>query len=201
MLSIVAAALLLAGCGEDKKGATSDAVTKAVESTKEAASDVVNAAKVTTSDAVNATKEATKEAVVTTKEVVEATKEAASQTVDSAKKTASQAVDSTKEGVTEAAVAAATATEAVADTAKNLAGKAAYAKCKGCHGADGKTIALGKSPAIAGQTKEELVTKLHEYKAGTRNVSGMGTLMKGQIASMDDAAIEAVSAYISTLKK
>jgi cytochrome c553 len=53
---------------------------------------------------------------------------------------------------------------------------------------------------IAGQSKEELVTKLNGYKAGTINVSGMGTLMKGQVATMDDAAIDAVSTYISTLK-
>ena len=53
---------------------------------------------------------------------------------------------------------------------------------------------------IAGQSKEELVTKLNGYKAGTINVAGMGTLMKGQVASMDDAAIDAVAAYISALK-
>jgi len=175
ILSVVAAAVLFTGCGEKTKESATDAAAKAVESTKEAVA--------STKEAVN---EKAAKAVEATKEAVEATKEAAS-----------NAVDSAKESVTEAA---ATATAAVADTAQNIAGAAAYAKCAGCHGADGKTLALGKSPVIAGQSKEELVTKLNGYKAGTINVSGMGTLMKGQVASMDDAAIEAVSAYISTLK-
>jgi len=175
MLSIVAAAMLFTGCGEKAKDSATDAAAKAVESTKEAASHAVDATKEAADKAVEAAKE-------TTAKAVEATKEA---------------VDSAKEGV---AAATATATAAVAATAKNVAGAAAYEKCKGCHGADGKTLALGKSPVIAGQSKEELVTKLNGYKAGTINVAGMGTLMKGQVASMDDAAIDAVAAYISALK-
>ena len=175
MLSIVAAAVLFTGCGEKTKESATDAAAKAVESTKEAASSAVDAAKEAADKAVDATKEAADKAVEATKKTVDATKEAAT-------------------------AAAATATAAVADTATNVAGAAAYAKCAGCHGADGKTLALGKSPVIAGQSKEELVTKLNGYKAGTINVSGMGTLMKGQVATMDDAAIDAVSTYISTLK-
>ena len=153
MLSVVAAAVLFVGCGEDSKKAASEAAAKKVESTKEAAS-----------------------------HAVDATKDAADKAVDATKKAASEA------------------TAAVVDTAKNVAGAAAYAKCAGCHGADGKTKALGKSPVIAGQTKEALVTKINGYKAGTIDVAGMGNLMKGQVATMDDATIEAVSTYISTLK-
>ncbi len=178
-LSLVAATLLFTGCGEKAKDSATDAAAKAVESTKEAASHAVDATKEAADKAVEAAKE-------TTAKAVEATKDAAD-----------KAVDSAKEGV---AAAAATATAAVADTATNVAGAAAYAKCAGCHGADGKTKALGKSPEIAGQSKEELVTKLKGYKAGTINVSGMGNLMKGQVATMDDAAIDAVSTYISTMK-
>lgn len=148
-----------------------ESATKAVESTKEAVSHAVDAAK-----------KAADEAVVESKVAVEATKVAAS-----------EAMDSAKEKVAEAGAA-------VADTVQNVSGSVAYGKCAGCHGADGKTLALGKSPVISGQTKEELITKLNGYKAGTINVSGMGALMKGQVASMDDAAIEAVAAYISTLK-
>jgi len=175
MLSIVAAAVLFTGCGEKAKESATDATAKAVESTKEAAS-----------HAVDATKEAADKAV-------EAAKETTAKAVDATKDAADKAIEATKE-------AAATATEAVADTAKNVAGAAAYAKCAGCHGADGKTVALGKSPVIAGQSKEELVTKINGYKAGTIDVAGMGNLMKGQVATMDDTSIEAVAAYISTLK-
>ena len=179
ILSIVAAALLFTGCGEKAKDSATDAAAKAVESTKSAANTAVDAAKIAADKAVDATKEAADKAV-------EATKEAAD-----------KAMEATKEAASAAAV---TATEAVADTAKNVAGAAAYAKCAGCHGVDGKTKALGKSPVIAGQAKADLITKLNGYKAGTIDVSGMGTLMKGQVASMDDATIDAVSAYISTLK-
>ena len=171
MLSVVAAAVLFVGCGEDSKKVASEATAKTVESTKEAAS-----------HAVDATKDAADKAVEAAKKVEVAAKEAADKAVDATKKAASEA------------------TAAVVDTAKNVAGAAAYAKCAGCHGADGKTKALGKSPVIAGQTKEALVTKINGYKAGTIDVAGMSNLMKGQVATMDDAAIEAVSTYISTLK-
>ncbi len=186
MLSIVAAALLFTGCGDKAKDSATDAAAKAVESTKDAASSAVDAAKDTAAKAVESTKEAASSAV-------DATKDAA----DKAVKTTKEAVEATKEAAT---TAAATATSAVADTAKNVAGAAAFAKCAGCHGADGKTKALGKSQVIAGQAKADLVTKINGYKAGTRNVAGMGTLMKGQVAAMDDATIDAVAAYISTLK-
>ena len=182
MLSIVAAAVLFTGCGEEAK----DSAAKAAESTKEAVSHAVDATKEAADKAVEATKDAAAEATA-------AVTDTADKAVEATKEAASKAVDSAKEGVAEA-------TAAVADTAANIAGAAAYAKCAGCHGADGKTLALGKSPVIAGQSKEELVTKLNGYKAGTINVSGMGTWMKGQVASMDDATIDALAAYISTMK-
>ena len=175
MLSIVAAAVLFTGCGDKAKDSATDAAAKAVESTKEAASHAVDVAKEAADKAVEATKEGVAEATATVAD------------------TADKAVEATKE-------AAATATAVVADTAKNVAGAATYATCAACHGTDGKTKALGKSPVIAGQSKEDLVTKINGYKAGTINVAGMGNLMKGQVATMDDASIEAVATYISTLK-
>ncbi|MBD3788953.1 MAG: c-type cytochrome [Campylobacterales bacterium] len=77
---------------------------------------------------------------------------------------------------------------------------AAYAKCAGCHGMDGKTKALGKSEIIAGQAEADLIAKINEYKAGSRNVAGMGTLMQGQVAMLSDEDIQAIAAYISNLK-
>ncbi|HHH20658.1 MAG TPA: cytochrome c, partial [Nitratifractor sp.] len=41
---------------------------------------------------------------------------------------------------------------------------------------------------------------LKGYKAGTRNVHGMGGVMKGQVAAMSDEDIKALSAYVATLK-
>ena len=183
MLSLVAAAVLFVGCGEDSKKAVSETTTKAVESTKEATTKAVEATKNMADKAVEAAKEAeaavekaADKAVEATKEAAEATKEAAVKAVDSAEKAVGTAVSDAVENVVV------------------TAGKEAYAKCAGCHGVDGKTKALGKSPVIAGQSKEELVTKINGYKAG------MGNLMKGQVATMDDTTIEAISIYISKLK-
>ena len=79
-------------------------------------------------------------------------------------------------------------------------GAATYAKCVGCHGGNGEKKALGKSAVIAGQDAAKTVEQLKGYKAGTLNVYGMGGLMKGQVASMDDAAIQAVADHIAAMK-
>ncbi len=79
-------------------------------------------------------------------------------------------------------------------------GAALYKKCAGCHGIKGEKKALGKSAHIGGWEKDKLVEALKGYKAGTRNVYGMGTLMKGQVSSYSDSDIEAVSEYISKIK-
>ncbi|NOR55873.1 MAG: c-type cytochrome [Sulfurovum sp.] len=93
------------------------------------------------------------------------------------------------------------ATAAAAASLANDAGKEAYAaKCKNCHGLDGKTKALGKSALIGGVDKAALVEMLNAYKAGTRNVADSGMLMKGQVEHMDDATIKALAEYISSLK-
>lgn len=71
-----------------------------------------------------------------------------------------------------------------------------YKKCAACHGANGEKQALGKSLAINEMTKAEIVDALQGYKAGTRNVKGMGALMKGQVVSYSDADIQAVAEHI-----
>ena len=195
LLSLAAVAVLFVACGEETKkaaaettAAVKETATKAVEETKEVATPVVEAAKEKAAEVVEASKEVAAEAVETVKETatqaVEATKEEVAPVVEAAKEKAAEAVESVKEVVAPSA---------------NVAGAAAYAKCAGCHGKDGKTKALGKSEVVAGQAAADLETKLAEYKAGTRNVSGMGMLMKGQVASMSDDDIKAVSEYMSTM--
>ena len=76
-------------------------------------------------------------------------------------------------------------------------GAALYKKCAGCHGLHGEKKALGKSAVIKGWPKEKTIEALKGYKAGTRNVHGMGGLMKGQVASLSDADIEAIAEYLS----
>jgi len=79
-------------------------------------------------------------------------------------------------------------------------GAALYKKCAGCHGAKGEKKALGKSQHIGGMPVDKIVEDLKGYKAGKRNVYGMGALMKGQVASYSDADIQAVAEYIHGLK-
>jgi cytochrome c553 len=96
--------------------------------------------------------------------------------------------------------AALTLSALVASTLMASDGAALYKKCAGCHGAKGEKKALGKSAPIAGWDKAKVVEALKGYKAGTRNVYGMGALMKGQVAGLSDADIEALADYISKLK-
>ena len=78
-------------------------------------------------------------------------------------------------------------------------GASLYKKCAGCHGTSAEKKALNKSQVIQGWDQEKLVTALKGYKDGTYGGTMKG-LMKGQVASYDDAEIEAVAKYISTLK-
>ena len=204
IFSIVAAAILLGGCGDKSKESANETTPKATESTKTAVDQAANTAKEATDETVSAVEKAAKSISEATEKAVEATRKAASDVTDSTKEAAKdtkeaalKAVDSAKESV--AAVATSVAT-AVTATTESAAGAEVYKKCTGCHGADGKTKALGKSAVIAGESKDDLVTKISEYKAGSRNVAGMGNLMKGQVASLSDKDIQTVAQYISTLK-
>jgi len=190
------AVLTLSGCGDDAKEGSAKS---AVEVTKEAATKTVESAKKAATEAVAKTKEAAAAATESVKKeaskAAEATKEAAAATVEKAKETAQTATAVAKEGVSKAAEATKAAV-----SGGNKKGKAVYAKCVSCHGVDGKTKALGKSAIIAGQPAADIEKKLQEYKAGTRNVAGMGMLMKGQAGPLSDEDIKAVAEYISSLK-
>jgi cytochrome c553 len=195
VLSIVVATLLFTGCDDKTKKEMSEATAAVTESVKEKTAEVADIAVEKTKEVATTLKE---KAVEATENTVEATKEIVSTVADKA----TDIKDSAVEKATEV-------TQAVEETASNVVaketngdanvGKAVYAKCAGCHGIDGKTKALGKSGIVAGQSSTDLVAALVEYKAGTRNVAGMGMLMKGQVASLSDAEIEAVATYMSTL--
>jgi len=198
VLSIITASLLLVGCGDSATGAEA----KAAEHKTEAHESVDKVA--TAKDAVAHAAEKVKEAAAEkTTEAVAAAKESATAAVDSAKEAANSAVDSAKEAATSAVdtakEAAASAATAATAAVAGPDGKALFAKCAGCHGADGKTKALGKSEVLSGQSAADLETKIAGYKAGTLDVAGMGGLMKGQVASYSDDDIKAVAAYISGL--
>lgn len=77
---------------------------------------------------------------------------------------------------------------------------ALYQKCAACHGAKAEKAALGKSEVIAGWSSDKTLDALKGYKAGTRNTKGMGALMKGQTAALNDADMKALADYIAKLK-
>ena len=78
-------------------------------------------------------------------------------------------------------------------------GAGLYKKCASCHGKKAEKKALNKSQVIQGWDKQKIVDALKGYKDGSYG-GAMKGLMKGQVATYDDAQIEAVSEYISTLK-
>jgi len=84
-------------------------------------------------------------------------------------------------------------TMAVAD------GATSYKKCSACHGVTGEKKALGKSAIIKGWDAQKTIDALNGYKAGTYG-GPMKGLMKGQVAALDDAEIEAIAKYIETQK-
>jgi len=182
LLSIVLAALLFSGCGEETKKQAAEATAITEEAVQNDTDDVKEVAKNLT--------EATKVKAV---ELAKAAKEEADRMAEQA----AQAAKELKQKAVETSHKAQEMADAVLSNKEK--GKVLYAKCAGCHGQDGKTQALGKSEEIAGQSVLELKTKIKAYKKGDRNVAGMGTLMKGQVLSMTDEEIKDISAYISTL--
>ncbi|MDY6135392.1 c-type cytochrome [Campylobacter lanienae] len=79
-----------------------------------------------------------------------------------------------------------------------------YKKCAVCHGAKAEKKYLNKVPALVDADPAQRLADMKAYKAGTLNGGkgkiGMGAIMKGQMAALSDADMEAVNNYISTLK-
>ena len=155
-------------------------------------------AKAMVSDTKDKVSQKATQAVADAKESVEKTVTQAKEVVSDAKESVKEKVTQAKEVVTEKV---AEAKEAVSKaTEAKVEAPASYKACEACHGKDGKTKALGKSAIIAGQSKEDITTKLNGYKAGTLNVTGMGSLMKGQVSKLTDANIEEIATYLSAIK-
>jgi cytochrome c553 len=78
-------------------------------------------------------------------------------------------------------------------------GAALYKQCVTCHGANGEKPALGKSKVIKGMSKADVVAAMKGYKAGTFGGS-LKSVMEKQVATLSDAQIDEVSAYVSQMK-
>ena len=69
------------------------------------------------------------------------------------------------------------------------------AACAGCHGQHFEKAAMGKSKIVNDMSKEEIIIALRGYKDGSYG-GAMKGVMKGQVSSLDDAAIEGIAAQI-----
>ncbi len=74
-------------------------------------------------------------------------------------------------------------------------GAALFKKCAACHGANGEKAALGKSRIINTLPPQEIVTALRGYQDGSYG-GAMKALMKGQVATLQEADIEAIASFI-----
>jgi cytochrome c553 len=76
------------------------------------------------------------------------------------------------------------------------AGKAKYATCVACHGAQGQG---GLGPKLQGQKPEVIVQKLTAYK-NKQQAGPQSQLMWGQAGQLSAADIANIAAYTATLK-
>ena len=70
------------------------------------------------------------------------------------------------------------------------------AACAGCHGANFEKAALGKSKIVKDMTKENIVAALKGYKDGSYG-GAMKGVMKGQVAALSDADMDAIATQIT----
>jgi len=83
---------------------------------------------------------------------------------------------------------------ASADGAALYAAKA----CNTCHGADAKTPIMPVYPKLAGQNKEYVAAQIKDIRDGKRT-NGLTAAMKPMVATLTDAEVDEVAAYIAGL--
>jgi cytochrome c len=85
---------------------------------------------------------------------------------------------------------------ALGATAFAADGKALYAKCAGCHGADGAKTAMSKP--LKGMSAEAFTQAMEGYKA-KKYGGAKKSVMEGQAAKFSSEEIKAMAAYVSKL--
>lgn len=82
---------------------------------------------------------------------------------------------------------------------KDMTTEEIFNRCGVCHGEKGEKKSLGVSRRIAGMSAAEIIKDLKEYKAGTRDTYGRGTMMQGQATKLSDEQMNAVAKLIESL--
>jgi len=72
--------------------------------------------------------------------------------------------------------------------------------CIPCHGDKAQLHALGVSDVIAKWNSDTIKQALLSYKNGTRDTTGNGYIMQGEVRLIDAKDIELLSKYIPTLQ-
>lgn len=83
------------------------------------------------------------------------------------------------------------ASAVVAQTANPNLARSLAATCANCHGTNG--VSVGGFETLAGMSKDDLVRKLKEYKAGTKP----GTIMPQLAKGYTDEQIEAIAGWLA----
>lgn len=79
---------------------------------------------------------------------------------------------------------------------ETAAGQAKYAMCIGCHGADGAGNAAAGYPTLKGRDSAFVKDQLTAFRSGAR----VNATMQAMTASLTDADIDNLAAYVATLK-
>jgi cytochrome c553 len=83
-------------------------------------------------------------------------------------------------------------------------GKADYAACVACHGADAKGNQPLGAPPLAGQDDWYLATQLKNFKAGIRGADPrdvQGAMMRPMAMPLEEAARNDIAAYLQSLSR
>jgi cytochrome c553 len=197
LISAGLAILLLSGCG-DKEEIQADVQDKASEVTKQVVNEVKSAdeqSNTIEADVKNESAEVTQEVVDEIKSDDAKSEEIKSDIKDSAEQSNEDIVKDIEEKSDEIK-------KDVEKLSQNTeSGEQIYiARCKQCHGVDGKTPALTKSLPIAGWDSAKVLESLKGYKAGNLNHYGLGGTMKGILMPLNEEQMQKVADYVSTLK-
>lgn len=80
-------------------------------------------------------------------------------------------------------------------------GEILFKKCAGCHGADGKNKAFGKSGVIAGQDPSDLLESLNFYKESEFKGQSSTLVMAKQVKTFTTQNLNDIVVYVSKLPK
>jgi cytochrome c553 len=91
---------------------------------------------------------------------------------------------------------AAAAVGAFAQDAPSLRARALAATCAQCHGTDGRAVALGAVPGLAGLPAPYLIEQMNTFKNGARG----GTVMPQLARGFNDNQIAELAAWFAQVR-